>query len=95
MRVIITCSCGSVRNKINDLYQLRFREDYNKDHVMPDVHSGCGPISRLADSLPDGNAKKYIAPIANKHKKFAYCFDIDDNGDLLLSVNLLTGAHIV
>lgn len=62
---------------------------------VPEIFAGQMRIYDLAQVYNNTNFGKYAAALAKNQEKFAHYFEIAENGDVILQVNLKSGAKVI
>ena len=60
----------------------------------PKIYAGENRIYGLVDEYKDTNFGKYASALAKNREKFSYYFEVDEKGDVMLQINLKTGAKV-
>lgn len=89
VRYILCCKCDGMPKFTKDAFSL-----LKPGEPTPVIYSGKDEIYKLVNSLNDGNFKNYASALAKNKDKYAYLFEVADNGDIVTQYNLKTGAKI-
>lgn len=90
MKCVITCKCGGIDDKAKAGFSMLFPNE-----KMPQVirHQN---IHKFLSSLPkDWTFCMYVADnLIRNQEKFAYYFEVSDNGKIERMYNLITGKKV-
>ena len=89
-KYILVCKCPGMDKKAIAAYSILFP---NQD--IPDIVIGKNKILKLWEQTQGTNFGEYIKALSKNRDEFARYFDVDEKGDVVRSVNLLTGKDFV
>ena len=87
-RYMAICRCSGMREKAEAAFRIQYP---NQD--LPPLYRGEDAIRALAEQNPNTNLSRYLRAIAKKNGRYAYYIE-ENNGDVSLSVDLMTGKRL-
>lgn len=88
-KFILSCTCPDMPKFSREAFKILFPND-----TVPEIYAGENKIYALADKFPNTNFGNYAKALAKNKEKFAYYFEISENGDVKTQINLKTGAKV-
>lgn len=89
MKAIIHCACGDMDRFSRDAFHILYPDD-----ELPPVYGGPQKIIDFANTLPENNFSKYLKSIYRNRSRFAYYFEVDDDGNVIKQINLKSGSRV-
>lgn len=88
--IIITCTCKGTPAFAKDAFQILY-----PGQPVPEIVSEKNQIYTVAEKWQGTNFGNYAKALAKNQEKFAYYFEIAENGDVITQINLKTGMRVI
>ena len=90
MKLIIRCSCGGVKTKMEAAMKL-----IAPGEPLPPEYKGSAKMVELAEKYPHTNLAEFLLTMSKKRGRFCYYIVTDDKYNITDARDLMTGRRLV